>query len=282
MDLLRKTQAQLARSNEELEIQIQNRTARLRDSLDELEAFSYSVSHDMRAPLRSMQGFANILTEQYSRKLDAKGADYLERIARSANRLDRLIQDVLNYAKVLRDQVPVEPVELDRLVRDLLETYPEWQPPKVRLQIDGPLPAVQGNPAWLTQCFSNLVSNAVKFVPSGKVPKILIWSGPAKTDAPALEASPLPSGKPLPRQSASAFVRIWIEDNGIGISPEDSQRIFRLFERIHSEKEYEGTGIGLTIVRKAVERMGGQIGFESEPGKGSRFWIQLRKAKPNP
>ncbi len=271
MELLRQTQAQLAKSNEELEIQIQHRTARLRDSLDELEAFSYSVSHDMRAPLRSMQGFANILRDQYSRKLDEKGVDYLERISRSATRLDRLIQDVLNYAKILRDQVPVEPVDLDQLVRDLLETYPEWQPPNVEIQIDGPLPQVHGNQAWLTQCFSNLVSNAVKFVPAGQVPHVRIWAGPAAVDTPGGKSS-----------SPPPFVRIWLEDNGIGISAEDSQRIFRLFERVHPQTEYEGTGIGLTIVRKAVERMGGQIGFESEPGKGTRFWIQLRKAQATP
>ena len=121
--------------------------------------------------------------------------------------------------------------------------------------IEGPLPPVLGNEALLTQCISNLLSNALKFVPPGTSPRV-------KIRAEALEGE----------------VRVWFEDNGIGIAPENHSRIFRLFERIHPASHYEGTGIGLTIVRKAVERMGAHLGFESAPGKGSRFWIQLRKA----
>src|SRR5207245_8166676 len=118
-ELLREAQAQLRKSNEDLEQQIQDRTLKLRETVGELEAFSYSVSHDMRAPLRSMQAFANILLEEYGDKLDPAGLAHLERIARSANRLDRMIQDVLNYTKILRAQVPVEPVALDRLAPEL-------------------------------------------------------------------------------------------------------------------------------------------------------------------
>jgi two-component system CheB/CheR fusion protein len=296
--LLREVQAKLQKSNEELERKIQNRTLRLRETVGELEAFSYSISHDMRAPLRSMQGFAHILLTRYKDKMDPGAFDFLERIERSAQRLDRLIQDVLGYAKIVRAQVPIQPVDLKRLVSDLLDAYPELQPPKALIEIKETLPAVLGNQAWLTQCFSNLLSNAVKFVPPGVQPHVtiraeLVTAGAFDGRSSLLdgqislaEEQPDLGGPPAttpPRQdSPSQTVRIWVEDNGIGIDPKDRERIFRLFERIRPACEYEGTGLGLTIARKAVERMGGQMGLESEPGKGSRFWIQLRKAEPTP
>ena len=194
------------------------------------------------------------LVDEHARQLDDKALNYLHRINASAQRLDRLIQDVLNYSKILREQVPFESVDLDGLVRDIIETYPDWQPPKAEIQIEGSLPHVFGNQAWLTQCFSNLLGNAVKFIAPGNLAHVKISAE---------------------IQDEDVFVRI--TDNGIGIAEKDRQRIFQLFQRIRPEKEYEGTGIGLTIVRKAVERMGGRIGFDSEPGKGSTFWIQFRK-----
>jgi signal transduction histidine kinase len=209
----------------------------------------------MRAPLRAMQGFSQFLMEEYGSRLDEQGLYYLRQIMRSAVRLDRLIQDVLSYTRVLHAKVPMERVDLDRLVRDVIETFPNGQPVKPEIQIEGALPHVMGNPALLAQCVSNLLTNGAKFVSPGATPRL-------KVSAEALD---------------DASIRVWIKDNGIGIAPENHERIFRLFERIHAPEEYEGTGIGLTIVRKAAERMGAQVGFESELGKGSRFWIQLKK-----
>jgi two-component system CheB/CheR fusion protein len=268
---LRRAQAELMRSNEELEKQIQDRTVQLRETVNELEAFSYSISHDMRAPLRSMQGFAHILLEKYSDKFDPSGRDFLQRIERSASRLDNLIRDVLSYARLVRSQAPLEPIDLDDLLRDIIDSYPEYQGIKATVQIDKPLGSVQGNQAWLTQCFANLISNAVKFVAPGVKPSVRIW---------AEKANPPEASEKTSATASSGWVKIWVEDNGIGIAPEDRDRIFRLFERVHSTSEYEGTGLGLTIVRKAVERMGGQMGFESEPGKGSKFWILLQTPAP--
>jgi signal transduction histidine kinase len=174
---------------------------------------------------------------------------------RSAVRLDRLIQDVLSYTRILHAKVPMEPVDLDRLVRDLIETFPNGQLPKPEITIKGSLPKVMGNQALLAQCVSNLLSNGAKFVSPGTTALVEI-SAEATDDA---------------------SIRVWFKDNGIGIASENHNRIFRLFERIHPATEYEGTGIGLTIVRKAIERMGAQVGFESALGKGSSFWIQLKK-----
>jgi len=247
---------EIGRHAAHLEQVVRERTGQLRATISELEGFSYSVSHDMRAPLRAMQSYGQYLVDEYGSKLDEQGANYLHQIMRSAVRLDRLIQDVLSYTRILHSPLPMEPVDLDRLVRDIVETYPNGQPIKPQIQIKGTLPKVMGNEALLTQCVANLLSNGTKFVSPGTMPHLEI-------SAEVLEKS---------------MARVWFKDNGIGIAPENRERIFRLFERIHPATEYEGTGIGLTIVRKASERMGAQVGFESEVGKGSKFWIQLAAA----
>jgi two-component system, LuxR family, sensor kinase FixL len=152
----------------ELETLVTARTAELLDTVSELEGFSYSVSHDMRAPLRAMQGYAQLLAEEYAGKpLDASGADYLQRISRAALRLDHLIQDVLSYTKVLRADAPMTRVDLDRLTRDIIETQPCAERPGSQILIEGCLPQVLGNEALLSQCISNLLSNALKLVAPG-------------------------------------------------------------------------------------------------------------------
>jgi signal transduction histidine kinase len=272
-DALCHAKVQLTNQATELERVVVERTASLRERVGELQAFSYSVSHDMRAPLRAMQGFAQCLLDDYSGKLDERGVSHLQKIMRSAIRLDHLIQDVLSYSKVLHAKGVMGLVDLDGLMRDIIATYPNGN--KTEFHIQGRLPKVLGNEAFLTQCFSNLLGNASKFVEPGTIPRIEI--GAETRESMKRAAGEETAGASTLPCSDAATVRIWIKDNGIGIAPENRERIFRIFERIHSADEYEGTGIGLAIVRKAAERMGAHVGFESELGKGSRFWIQLQK-----
>lgn len=242
---------QLSTQNEALERRVRERTAKLEETIHDLETFSYSITHDMRAPLRAMQGFSKMLLETHGSKLDREGVEFLERIANAANRLDLLIRDVLSYSNIVRAELVLVPVDIDALVRDIIRDYPDLQPPKAQIHILDKLPTVLGNEAFLTQCFSNLLGNAAKFVPPGTVAHV--------------EVSCVRQG---------AFFRVKVKDNGIGIAPAHQEGIFNLFHR--AQTSYPGTGIGLAIVRKAVERLGGRVGLESEPGKGSTFWLDLR------
>jgi PAS domain S-box-containing protein len=238
-----------------LEQTVQDRTAKLKETIAELEGFSYSISHDMRSPLRAMQGYADALLEKYDKQLDEDGARYLKRIQRGAKRLDLLIQDVLAYSKVAKGSVSLNEVSLEGIIRDAIRSYPQLQLPQVTIAIRHPLPKVWGHEAYLTQIFSNLLGNAIKFVPPAVAPIVRVWA-----------------------ETEGELVRVWIEDNGIGIDPRHHADIFQIFGRVYSEKDYEGTGIGLSIVKKAAERMGGSVGVLSELGKGSRFWVTLKQA----
>lgn len=265
----------LADQAAELERLVDERTRKLQETVGELEGFSYSVAHDLRAPLRSMRGFAQILLDEHTQHLDTEARDYLQRIASSASRMDLLIRDVLNYTRVLRGEARLDPVNLDRLVRDIVEIYPDWQPPKADIRIEGPLPWVIGHEGFLTQCLSNLLSNAVKFVAAGVTPCVRIWAEDVLVPPTKQDARQEPGGALV---ASCPRVRLWIANNGIGIAEQDRARVFNMFERLNPEREFEGNGMGLAIARKAAQRMGGHVDYESEAGKGSRFWIELQPA----
>jgi PAS domain S-box-containing protein len=249
-DALREANVQLGDKATHLEALVQQRTAKLRETVGELEAFSYSIAHDMRAPLRSLQGFSDILLNDYRDKLDADGQRFLKRIAASAGRMDKLIQDVLNYSRVVRGELPLETVDLDKLIHGIVDTYPAFTPDKADIVLQEPLPTVLGNEAMLTQIFSNLLGNAVKFVSTGVKPHVRVWA-----------------------ERRASHARIFVKDNGIGIESDQHEKIFAIFQQV--TKDFEGTGIGLAIVKKAVERMGGKVGLESELDRGSTFWIEI-------
>jgi PAS domain S-box-containing protein len=236
---------------ESLERLVQERTAKLQELVGELEHFSYSITHDMRAPLRGMRGFAEMMTEACSTCQEEAPKDFLRRIAKSADRMDLLITDALSYSKAVRQELALEPVDAGALLRGMLDSYPELQPSKAQIEIQGEIPLVMANEAGLTQCFSNLLGNAVKFVKPGEVPRVRIRA-----------------------EQRDGWVRLWFEDHGIGIPKAMLARVFDMFSRGH--QTYDGTGIGLALVRKVMNRMEGKVGVESEEGQGSRFWLELR------
>lgn len=236
-----------------LELRVAERTSTLQETISELEAFSYSISHDLRGPLRSMRSFAQALQEDCGASLDSVGTDYVRRIVSAAERMDQIIQDVLVLSRIARTDLVLEPVALGDFIASLLEGYPQFNDGSARIIVSGPMPVVMANKAALTQCFSNLIGNAIKFVAPGVFPTV-----------------------ELSAVATAEKVRVFIRDNGIGLERSFYEKIFGAFYRLHSS--YPGTGIGLAIVRKAVERMGGQVGVESTLGQGSTFYLELQRA----
>ena len=274
----KRLEAELQNQAASLERVVQERTARLAETVAELEHFSYTITHDMRAPLRAMRGFASMLLEPSGRDLDeATRSDLLRRIAESALRMDMLITGALDYSLVIRSELPLKKIEPTAVLRGIVDSYPQFHSPKAEIEIQPDMPPVLANEAALTQCFSNLLGNAAKFVPPGVTPVIQVW---AELRGPDTAGAGLPADPAAGHQAAdrpdglTRRVRIWVKDNGIGIAPEHRERIWLMFQRL--SKNYEGTGIGLALVLKVVERMGGEVGVESEPGRGSRFWVELR------
>ncbi len=251
---LRAAKDLLERQSHQLEQQIVERTAKLQETITDLESFSYSISHDLRGPLRTMQSFAQALREDCGEEVSATGNDYIRRIVSAAGRMDRIIQDVLVYSRIARTDLPLEPIALDEFIRSLLDTYPSFHAARDAITIKGRLPVVLGNPAALTQCTANLLGNAIKFIAPGVAPEVTISC-----------------------LVANGRAHLSVSDNGIGIPHHQHDAIFGVFCRL--EGDYDGTGIGLAIVRKAVERMGGSIKVESSPGHGSTFTFDLALPK---
>ncbi len=242
-----------ARFRMELERLVGERTASLQEAVAQMEEFSYSVSHDLRAPLRAMQGFATALLEDYRGKvIDAEGEDYLQRIVNAGLKMDRLTRDVLVYSRIPRAEMLLREVSLNTVVSDIVQQYFHTRAELAEITVEAPLLSVRGNESFLAQAISNLVDNAVKFASKDRRLQVRIRT-----------------------ETQLGQVRLWVEDNGIGIQNEHQQRIWGMFERIHPQDLYEGTGIGLAIVRKTIERMNGTMGVESDGATGSRFWIQL-------
>ena len=226
----------------------------------DLEAFSYSVSHDLRAPLASIRIFAEAILKDHADKLDGEFKENVGYIIQSASEMAKMTKDILAYSHTSASAFELEPISLESVVSHAVaQLRAEFAQREVQLNIVEPLPYVRGHQTLLEQIVINLLTNAAKFVAPNLRPEIKVWAEPSS--------------------SALPMVRLWIEDNGIGIPPDQQERIFQLFERGHARDEYTGTGIGLAIVRRGIERMGGRIGLESTVGVGSRFWVELSESE---
>jgi len=250
----RSMEAEVRMVNEQLEGRVKRRTAELEESIKELHAFTYSIAHDLRAPLRHIHGFTQLLLESPDAKASA---EFARLILAASEGMDVLIMDLLTYSRLTLEEIVVEPISLSEVfVQVKANMQEELREHKAHLEIEEPLPRVLAHKTTLIQAISNMIANAVKFMAPGVEPRIAVKA-----------------------ERRNGTTRLWIEDNGIGIAPEHQERIFGIFQRLHRVENFAGTGIGLAIVRRAMERMKGRAGVESEPGKGSRFWIELETAE---
>jgi len=233
----------------------EERRVKVAEANRELERFASSISHDLRAPLRTMRGMALALKQDYASQLDATAQNYADKIMGASERMDELIQDLLTYSRMNLEQFELKRVDLRAAIEEVTELIAaNIKERDAMVSLEGEFGPAKASPTLLNQVISNLLTNAIKFTGPGVKPRVTVRG----------EVNP-------------ASVRIYVKDNGIGIAPEHQERIFKMFERLHTVSEYPGTGVGLAIVQRAVARMGGRLGLESEPGKGSCFWIELPK-----
>ena len=248
----------------ELEARVAQRTAQIEEINQELKSFTYSISHDLKAPLRAIQGFASALQEDYGDYLDNLGQEYTSRLVFSAQQMTQLIEDLLAYSRLSRAEIKLVAIDLALIVDLAIKQLKlEIDRSGAEITVVKPLSTIMGNKTVLLQIVSNLLSNAIKFVSPHVKPQIRIGIEIVTGSMNDLSAS---------------NVRLWIEDNGIGINAKHQERIFKVFERLHGSEAYPGTGIGLAIIKKGMQRLGGRVGVESEQGEGSRFWIEGRQA----
>ncbi len=244
---------QVQRHSVEMEDRVRQRTAELEEKNRDLETFTYSVSHDLKAPLRGIDGYSSLLLKDYASVLDEDGRMFIHSIRRATDQMHQLINDLLAYSRLERRAIVKGPVHLPTLLQDILTEYEgEIRESHVTLAINLPCETVSAEPEGLGQALRNLIDNALKFTRHIPSPRIEI--GGRKTENSCI---------------------LWVRDNGIGFDMQYHDRIFEIFQRLHRTEDYPGTGIGLALVFKVINRMGGRVWAESIPGAGATFYLEL-------
>lgn len=256
-DAIQEAKVQLQAYATTLEQRVSERTSRLEELNKSLEGLSYSIAHDLRAPLRSIQGMTEILLEDHGTRFDSNGRRVAADIIKAVRRMDNLITDLMSYGRLSHDELPLSSVHMDEVAQQVTKNLQaEIKESNATVDIAPDLPVVKAHRMTLEQVLLNLLSNAVKFIDPARPPRVKVYADDALA-------------------SRDGYVRVVVEDNGIGFEPEFREKIYRIFERLHAGSKYPGTGIGLAIVQKGIERMGGVTGVESELGRGSKFWFEL-------
>jgi PAS domain S-box-containing protein len=254
---LQEAQMQLSLHAEELEKQVAQRTAHLNESVQSLESVCYTIAHDLRAPLRAIQGFTQAILEDYAPAFDDEGKALAIRVVTAATRMDILIRDLLEYAKLSHEDIPCRALDLNPVMEKITENLNQEITSKNARILVHRLSLVWGNQTIIEQIFTNLLSNALKFVREGVAPVVEIWA-----------------------EAGEYGSRVFIKDNGIGIEAEHHARIFEMFQRLHeNEKQFPGTGVGLAIVKKGIERIGGQVGVDARVINGTCFYLDFQPVR---
>jgi light-regulated signal transduction histidine kinase (bacteriophytochrome) len=241
--------------NELLEERVRQRTAKLNALNRELETFTYSVSHDLKAPLRGIDGYSQLLLEGYADKLDEDGRSFLRKVRYAAEHMNQLIEDLLTYSRLERREMHVIELDIHALVNALVNEHTtDIQNQNSIVDIDIPFRLIRTDRDGLAMALRNLIENAFKFSRNEPTPQIKI------------------SG-----QETEKSCILWVQDNGIGFDMAHQERIFEIFQRLHRSEIFPGTGIGLALVRKAMDRLDGKAWAESNPGQGAKFYLELKK-----